>query len=421
MAKVPQSYDSASRGDAESFGYSVLNHAESAPLGRMKICDVTQFYSPRSGGVRRYVHEKRQYVLHHTADEHYLIVPGERTERTDDGRLHLLTVASPRVDRTSRYRILFNMRVVREYLHEVKPDLIEAGDPYHVAWSLLKLGREMRIPVCGFYHSHFPDAYLRTALKYGGPFVRDVILAYAQDYIERLYTQFARTLVPSTHLCQLLRSWGVMNAVAVRLGVDTKVFQPGTADAALRAELKVPPTSRMLLYVGRLAGEKNIATLTQAFALLRQRRDDVWLVIVGDGPQRRLLPGLRRETRALSWKPYINDNALLSRYYHAADLFVHPGVVETFGLVSLESQACGCPVVGIRGTNMDPNIMAGLEHWAERNTPEDLAAAIERMLAIDLKPLGQSAAKRVAAEFAWPTVLQDLWRHYRDSVDQYRK
>jgi alpha-1,6-mannosyltransferase len=136
------------------------------------------------------------------------------------------------------------------------------------------------------------------------------------------------------------------------------------------------------------------------------------LIVVGDGPLRRLLPAVRRQTKALSWRPYITDSQILRRYYHAADLFVHSGVVETFGLVSLESQACGCPVVGIRGTNMDPNILAGLELWASQNTPEELANAVERMLQADLPALGQVAAEGVARNFPWPVVLADLWKYY---------
>ena len=226
---------------------------------------------------------------------------------------------------------------------------------------------------------------------------RDMLMLYAQDYIERLYNEFTRTLVPSSHLVEILRGWGVTNARAVRLGVDTTVFHPGPPDLRLREELGIPADAKLLLYVGRLAGEKNVTTLLEAFRLLRERRSDVWLLIVGEGPLRRQLPPLRRQTRAVSWKPYINESQELRRYYHSADLFVHPGVVETFGLVSLESQACGLPVVGIRGTNMDPNILAGLELWSPRNTPTDLAEAVERMLASDLPALGgrgRSAGRR---------------------------
>ena len=383
----------------------------------MKLCDVTQFYSPRSGGVRRYLMEKRRYIVEQTEDEHHLIVPGEKTEHVQEGRLHLFTVASPRVDKTSRYRILLNTGKVREYLRQARPDLIESGDPYHLAWSALRAGRELSIPVLGFYHSHFPDAYLRTILKYCGRFLRDVTLAYAQDYIVRLYSQFATTLVPSQHLRGLLEEWGVPNAVAVKLGVDITSFHPGSRDPALREELGIPRDATLLLYVGRLAGEKNIATLLQAFEQLRAKGGrDYWLLVVGDGPLRRLLPAVKASTHALRWQSFVNGNAELARYYRAADLFVHPGTVETFGLVALESQATGLPVVGIRGSSMDANIEAGLDLWAPANTPAALAAAVERFAASDTLALGRLASERVIARFAWPVVFAELWKHYRAAI-----
>ena len=395
----------------------------------MKLCDVTQFYSPKSGGVRRYLMEKRRYIVEHTDDEHHLIIPGEKTEYLREGRLHTFTVASPRVDRTSRYRILLNTPAVRGYLRKVRPDLIEAGDPYHLAWSVIHAGKELGVPVIGFYHSHFPDAYLRTLLKYCGSRIRDMGMALARRYIVRLYSRFDATLVPSEKLSALLREWGVPGAVPVKLGVDTRAFTPGQGpdpkDWELRRKLGIPDDAFLLLYVGRLAGEKNVATLLPAFELLKQREEGeggrkYWLAILGDGPLRRLLPAVRKRTRALYWHSFVSGSDELARYYRAADLFVHPGTVETFGLVALETQACGLPLVGIRGSSMDANITAGLDLWSQKNTPEDLAAAIVRGAGADLPALGALVAERTAAKFSWPVVFGEMWGHYRDVIARHR-
>ncbi len=67
---------------------------------------------------------------------------------------------------------------------------------------------------------------------------------------------------------------------------------------------------------------------------------------------------------------------------------MHPGVQETFGLVTLESQACGTPVVGIRGSYMDRIVFSDLGSWAAENRPESLAEAIERMSRQDLRAIG---------------------------------
>ncbi|CAB4244414.1 Glycosyltransferase [Methylacidimicrobium sp. AP8] len=380
----------------------------------MKICDVTQFYSPRSGGVRRYLGEKQEYVRERTEDEHYLIVPGERTTHQCEGRTHLITIASPKIDRTSRYRILCNVPLVRSILREVRPDIVESGDPYHLAWTVLRSSRELGIPAVAFYHSHFPDAYLRTACRFGGRLVEQMLFSAARRYIVRLYARFRYTFVPSATLQRLLESWGLRNTIPIRLGVDARTFCPGPDGRAWREELAVPDSAFLLLYVGRLAREKNISVLLRAFQALRaSRRRDYRLLVVGDGPLRQQVRRLQEETDAVIWRPYIEEKTELRRCYRAADLFVHPGVVETFGLVAVESQACGCPVIGIRGTNMDDHIHAGLELWAHRNCAEELAEAIERAADQDLRQIGISASVRTREIYDWPNVFMGLWRYYR--------
>jgi alpha-1,6-mannosyltransferase len=383
----------------------------------VKVCDVTQFYSPVSGGVKRYISEKRRYVVEHTRDEHHLIIPGGETRYEREGRLHLHTIRSPRLDffsrYPSRYRLILNTQLVLDLLDDIRPDVIESGDPYHLAWTALRAGHQLHAPVFGFYHSHFPEAYLRTALKYGGSWLRAAVLSYAEDYIVRLYSLFAATLVPSEHLRQVLQNWGVTNTVTLNLGVDTEAFRPVPRDPALRAALDLPADRRVLLYVGRLSPEKNIEVLLAAFEKLHERHPNTYhLVIVGDGPLRRLLPATRHRTGALTWRSYMQHNAELARYYHAADLFVHPGVVETFGLVVLEAQACGLPCVGISGSFMDGNVMVGLDHWAKHNAPEALAAAVENFVELDLATLGAEASRQVHARFSWNKVFARQWDLY---------
>jgi len=383
----------------------------------VKICDVTQFYSPVSGGVKRYISEKRRHVVEHTRDEHHLIVPGPTSRYERDGRLHLHTIQSPRLDffsrYPSRYRLILNTRLVLDMLDDIRPDIIESGDPYHVAWTALRAGDQTHASVFGFYHSHFPEAYLRTALKYGGSWVRGAVMSFAQDYIVNLYSRFTATLVPSEPLRDLLHGWGVTNAVTLNLGVDTHAFQPTPREDDLRRKLDLPKDRRVLLYVGRLSPEKNIGMLLSAFEALNERHPNRYhLVIVGDGPLRRILPATRHRTNALTWRAHLQDSAKLAEYYHAADLFIHPGVCETFGLVVLEAQACALPCVGVRGSFMDANIMTGLDLWATKNDPHDIADAIERYEGQDLAALGAQAAKLVRDRFSWDKVFLRQWSLY---------
>jgi alpha-1,6-mannosyltransferase len=390
----------------------------------LKLCDLTQFYSPVSGGVKRYIHEKTAYLRAHTSDEHVLIIPGERTGRSVDGPSRVYTIRSPLVSRTSRYRMLLDLEAVEEILVRERPDLIESGDPYQVAWKAIFSGRALRIPVIGFYHSHFPEAYLRSAARFFGPLGVAMVMDFAERYVRALYSRFARTLVPSAALAEVLRGWGVENTTPTDLGVDIATFHPRRADGpSTRARLGIPPDRTLLLYVGRLAPEKNTRTLFAAFRQLQAAHPGRFhLLAVGDGTQRSLLEELRETAGGVTWLPYCADSADLAELYRSADLFVHPGVQETFGLVTLEAQACGTPVVGIRGSYMDRIILSAQDHWARENTPAALAGAIGAIAAdpAALRAAGAAAAERVAATFSWEEVFGRLFAVYREVASAYR-
>jgi alpha-1,6-mannosyltransferase len=381
----------------------------------LKLCDLTQFYSPLSGGVKRYVHEKIRYIQSTPNDEHVLVIPGARTERIEAERSRIYSIRSPLLSRTSRYRALLNLRAIEEVLERERPDLIESGDPYQVGWKAIASGSALRIPVVGFYHSHFPEAYLRTTARFLGRTATEFMMDLACRYVRQIYNQFEATLVPSARLGNLLTDWGVRNVHAVDLGVNVDVFQPEPDDAAAtRASLGVPSGRCLLLYVGRLAQEKNTQTLFAAFeALVRREPGRYHLLIVGDGLQRAELRGLQERVGDVIWLQYCTDSEELARYYRAAELLVHPGVQETFGLTSLESQACGTPVVGIRGSYMDRIIFGSQEDWAAENSVAALAAAIASAAgASELRAAGLTAANQVRKQYAWPVVFEKLFRLY---------
>ena len=390
----------------------------------MKICDLTQFYSPVSGGVRRYVEQKVAYVRHARPDcQHILVVPGETTEFHGDQVSRVYTIASPLVSRTSRYRALLKLHLVEEVLEKERPDIIESGDPYQLAWKAVASGRGLDIPVVGFYHSHFPEAYIRSVAKYFG----QLAIAIAQDasrrYVRTLYNSLERTFVPSPTLATLLRHWGVERVESIDLGVDAEVFHPnGAPSALLRRELRIPEGRRLLLYVGRLASEKNVRTLFDAFGILHRKAPQKYhLLTVGDGALRPVLVRLREETQCVTWLQYCREPAELASVYRTSDLFVHPGIQETFGLVTLESQACGTPVVGIRGSYMDRIIFSNQRHWAAENTPYSLADAIEAKFSEDLRESGLQASIAAREHYSWKIVFQRLFSVYEEVISRFTK
>jgi alpha-1,6-mannosyltransferase len=347
--------------------------------------------------------------------EHLLIVPGQRTERIEEkcGKTYL--ISSPLVSKTSRYRALLNLNAVEEILEREKPSVIESSDPYQIAWKAIASGEALRIPVVGFYHSHFPEAYLRTTAKFLGQTATDMVMEISKYYVRSLYNHFSHTFVPSAGLAHLLASWGVDNVILSELGVDTEIFKCLPDKSETRADLGIPEDQILLLYVGRLAAEKNVKTLFGTFEQLQSSVPKRFhLLVVGDGRYRDQLLSLRDEIGGITWMRYCSEQELLAKIYRAADLFVHPGIQETFGLVTLESQACGTPVVGIHGSYMDRIIFGDQTHWAAENSAESLAAAVLNMSRTNLETSGAKASRKVIERYSWQNVFGRMFGIYEE-------
>ncbi len=373
--------------------------------------------------MKRYLHEKIAFVQNsRPKDEHVLVIPAAKNAVVSNGRSRIYSIRSPIISRAAQYRALLDLSAVSEILERERPDIIESGDPYQVGWKASRIGRMLRIPVVAFYHSHFTEAYLRKPAHRLGPHLEDSVMRAGQAYVRHLYNRCDATLVPSSGLAAVLRNWGVENTRAVSLGFDPAVFHPAVDASSVRDSWNISREHTLLLYVGRLAHEKNTHTLFRAFSLLKEdRKGGFHLLVVGDGQQRDLLKTLAKESAQVTWVPYCTDSAELARFYRAADLFVHPGVQETFGLVALESQACGTPVVGIRGSFMDEMILHDQELWVLENDPAALAASIKASAARDLPAIGTSAALLVREGYGWPQVFERLFCIYQEVCARYRK
>lgn len=346
----------------------------------MKVCDIVQFYSPLSGGVKRYIDNKIRYFATCGDIEHVVIVPSDQNTRRTEGRTRFHEVKSVRIVGSSSYRLLAARRRIQTILEEERPDLIEVGDPWHTAWIVQGLAHRLGIPVVAYYHSDYPRAWCRTVTRFCGTLPGRAAERAIGRYLIRLYNRMDATIVASARLRQALGAIGIERIHEIPLGTDTERFHPIDEHRQVLNDLGLPPEAALLLYVGRLAREKNVVPLIQMMDLFP---DDgsVALLLVGDGEQRRLVQGMARRRRNVFWHPYCSSPELLSVFYSAADAFVHPGTCETFGLVALEAQACGTPVVAVRGGGVEGALAYEPQPaLAENKSPAALHAATVDML-----------------------------------------
>src|SRR5688572_25388785 len=220
----------------------------------MHLVDTTLFYSPTSGGVRRYLNAKHAWYQRQPQLTHSLLVPGDTT-RLQHGDVS--TVAGHIVPGTFNYRLPLSPSRWKHMLHELAPDLIEAGDAFHPAWCALDVAQARRVPAVAFFHSHLPRL---IRIRVG-----ETIGRMAGRYLRWLYERFDLVFAPSRVMCDYLRGLGLANVALQPLGVDTTIFHPARRNLQLRRRLGLPENVRLLTHAGRFSAEKNIPVLRDAF------------------------------------------------------------------------------------------------------------------------------------------------------------
>jgi len=347
----------------------------------MHLVDATLFYSPTSGGVKRYLTAKHAWLRAHTSWEHTIVVPGRDTRFERGG---VCTLSGYPVPATFNYRLPLNPRRWTRLLDALEPTLIEAGDAFHSTWCGWTVAQRRGIPLVGFYHSNLPQLAGRRPL---GSLTEPPIRRYVRALYERCDLVFA----PSRVMCQYLRDLGVQHAVHQPLGVDTEVFNPGRRSGWLRESLGLRADARVLVFAGRFAEEKNLPVLLQAFARL-------------GSPYHLLLIGGARTARPaanVTMLPYRRDSFELAQFIASADALVHAGTKETFGLVILEAMACGRPVVAARAGAFPELVDESVGVLAEPHCGAGMAQAIAALYERDLDAIGAAARDRVLRHFTW--------------------
>jgi glycosyltransferase involved in cell wall biosynthesis len=213
-------------------------------------------------------------------------------------------------------------------------------------------------------------------------------------------------MVPTEALCTELQAAGFERIVVVARGVDTQLFDPARRSQTLRQQWGAAEGDGVVLYVGRLAAEKNLDALLQAFAAMRQLNPRLRLVLVGDGPLRERL-GQRCPEAVFAGQRSGTD---LAAHYASADLFLFPSLTETFGNVTPEAMASGLPVLAFDHAAAGQLIEHGENGWlapcSDASALVQLAQSLSREPAA-LRQAGQ-AARRSALELGWDGIVRQI-------------
>ncbi|MCL1634076.1 glycosyltransferase family 1 protein [Luteimonas sp. SX5] len=297
----------------------------------MRYAIVTETYPPEVNGVALTVQGLENGLR---ARGHEVSVVRPRQASDSAGLEHELLVRGAPLPRYPGLR--FGLPATRKLAaawREAMPDAIYVATEGPLGWSALRAAKRLGIPAATGFHTRF-DEYMRN---YGAAFLQQTALRW----MRRFHNKGAATLVPTRELAQFLESQRFDNVVRLPRAVDTMMFDPAKRDDALRESWGVGRDDLAVIYLGRIAPEKNLDLAVRAFRELQKIQPRARFVWVGDGPSREKLAQDHPDFVFCG----VQRGQAVARHFASGDLFVFPSLSETFGNVTLEAMASGLPTV----------------------------------------------------------------------------
>jgi len=311
----------------------------------LKVLFISDVYFPRINGVSTSI---RTFVeqMQNLGHEVHLIAPDYAVTTQDESWIKRIPARSIYFDPEDKLMKYAAAMQLLPALQQEKYDVIHVHTPFVAHYLGVQLSRKLGIPCLETYHTFFED-YLHHYL----PWMPQLVARGLARMISKRQCNAVDAIVaPSQPMLDVLRAYGVkVAAEVIPTGLQEHSFKAADGKA-FRLKYGIALDRPMLLYVGRVAFEKNIDFLLWMVKLLSEERPDILLVITGEGPA---LPSLRLLTKTLAIEKnvmfigYLDRHTELNACYETADVFVFASKSETQGLVILEAMAQGTPVVAI--------------------------------------------------------------------------
>src|SRR3954454_14808756 len=376
--------------------------------GPKLFCDLTQSWSDVGGGVRTYLLHKRRHILESTPHSHLAIIPGAADAAIEEERAITVTIASPHVPGSPNYRLLLRSGAVRKALERFRPDLIECQDAYNLPWTALAYRRRHpETALIAAYMTDFPTVYVERPLsRFLTRPVASVLGRLCYAYCKVLYRRFDSVFAMSENGgAAKLRSLGINPVEVVPLGVEIGEFGPTRRDRRLRAKLGMADGQPLLIYAGRLDGEKKPDVVVEAFRRL-PRALGAKLALLGEGPLKADIAAIGDER--IIMPGYVRNRAELARWLASADIYVSGMADETFGISIIEAQASGLPVVGVAAGAMIDRVTDATGRLGPVGDSAAMAANILSVWSSDRHSLNEQARAH-ALQFSWQRSMEALF------------
>jgi 1,2-diacylglycerol 3-alpha-glucosyltransferase len=331
--------------------------------------------------------ESTASALGHTV---HLIVPDYLTPSSDE--TDILRAPSRRVPLDPEDRFM-SFKWVMQHLDKFRNeqyDIIHIQTPFVAHYLGTKLSRLLNIPCVETYHTFFEEYLIHYI-----PLVPKKLMRFvAKRFSRHQGNSLDGMVVPSHPMLHVLKNYGITtHAEVIPTGIEPDSFVQGDR-VAFRINYNIPQDRPVLLFVGRVAHEKNIGFLLKMVDQVRKKIPDVLFVIAGEGPARESLMQDAKElglSDNVMFIGYLDRHTELNSCYRSADIFIFSSRTETQGLVLLEAMAQAVPVVSTAELGTRDVLMEGMGVWIAK---EELADFSEKVI----KLLGNAEARKGLGE-----------------------
>ncbi|HEU4592575.1 MAG TPA: glycosyltransferase [Steroidobacteraceae bacterium] len=347
----------------------------------LRVLFVSDVYFPRVNGVSTSIRTFRGDLAREGVQT--MLVAPEYPGASPDAEPGILRIASGGVPLDPEDRRFHSAALERALNHELaaRIDLVHIHTPFIAHYAAVRFARRHGLPVVATYHTFFED-YLH---HYVPALPRRVGRFLARHFTRSQCDDVAALISPSAPMRDALLAYGVNTPIeVVPTGLPAESYTRGIG-ARFRERFGLPADRPLLLYVGRVAHEKNIDFLLRMFARLRQQRPDAQFVIAGEGPAREHLVRLARDlaiAEHVRFIGYLDRATELPDCYAAGDAFVFASRTETQGLVLLEAMAQGTAVVSTAELGTRSILTPGCGAFVVAEDEGEFAAAAARALAL---------------------------------------
>ncbi|OHB29201.1 MAG: hypothetical protein A2X84_05955 [Desulfuromonadaceae bacterium GWC2_58_13] len=300
----------------------------------LKIAIVTETYFPQVNGVSRTLDRLVEHLLGQNHRVHLFIPDYGGGVQAARAGVEVTAFAGWRLPNYPEILLpLVRPATLKRHLRAAAPDIVHVATEGPLGWAALQAARGLGIPVVSSYHTNFAQYMESYRLKSAAGVI--------WTYLRWFHNRTSKTFCPTPSIRDILKERKFERVTVWSRGVDSGWFSPRKRSWQLREQLGFIDDEVVFLYCGRLAAEKNLLMLLEAFYLLDEPK--ARLLMIGDGP---LKDRLQSECDYRVMFAGYRHGEELARYYAAADVMTFPSLSETFGNVILEAMASGLPVIG---------------------------------------------------------------------------